>query len=53
MHSVMSLGLSPLAQMMSLVLVGDYVSVYLGVLRKEDPSSNEPIDELKSVLAKK
>lgn len=53
MHSVMSLGLSPLAQMMSLVLVGDYVSVYLGVLRKEDPSSNEPIDELKSVLSKK
>ena len=52
-HSVMSLGLSPLAQMMSLVLTGDFVSVYLGVLRKEDPSSNEPIDELKAVLAKK
>jgi len=53
MHSVMSIGLSPLAQMMSLVLVGDYVSIYLGVLRKEDPSSNEPIDELKVVLSKK
>jgi hypothetical protein len=39
--------------MMSLVLVGDYVSIYLGVLRKEDPSSNEPIDDLKAVLSKK
>ena len=53
MHSVMSAGLSPLAQMMSLVLIGDFVSVYLGVLRSEDPSSNEPIDELKAVLSKK
>ena len=53
MHSVMSMGLSPLAQMMSLVLIGDFVSVYLGVLRKEDPSSNEPIDDLKAVLSKK
>lgn len=52
-HSVMSAGLSPLAQMMSLVLLGDFVSVYLGVLRKEDPSSNEPIDDLKTVLSKK
>ena len=53
MHSVMSVGLSPLAQIMSLVLVGDYVSIYLGILRKEDPSSNEPIDDLKAVLSKK
>jgi len=53
LHSVMSMGLSPLAQMMSLSLVGDYMSVYLGILRREDPSSNEPIDELKAVLAKK
>jgi len=53
MHCVKSVGLSPLAQMMSLVLVGDYVSIYLGLLRKEDPSSNEPIDELKAVLSKK
>jgi glucose/mannose-6-phosphate isomerase len=52
-HRVKAMGLSPLAQMMSLVLIGDYVSVYLGVLRKEDPSSNEPIDELKAVLSKK
>jgi len=48
-----SLGISPLAQMMSLVLFGDYVSVYLGMLRGFDPSSNEPIDELKAVLSKK
>jgi glucose/mannose-6-phosphate isomerase len=52
-HRVKSLGRSPLAQLFSLVLVGDYVSAYLGILRGEDPSTNEPIDELKSVLAKK
>lgn len=50
---VEAFGLGPLAQMMSLVLFGDYVSVYLGILRKFDPSSNEPIDELKAVLSKK
>jgi len=52
-HRVKSMGLSPLAQMMSLVLVGDFVSIYLSVLREQDPSSNEPIDELKAALSKK
>jgi hypothetical protein len=42
-----------LAQMLSLMLFGDYVSVYLGLLGSEDPSSNEAIDELKATLAKK
>jgi len=51
--SVSAVGRSPLAQIMSLVMVGDYVSVYLGIVRNEDPSSNEPIDELKSILSKK
>ena len=46
-------GLSPLAKMFSLVMMGDYVSTYLGILRKEDPSSTEPIEQLKAVLAKK
>ena len=46
-------GLSHLAKMFSLVIMGDYVSTYLGILRKEDPSSTEPIDQLKAVLAKK
>ena len=52
-HGVAALGKSPLAQMLSLVCVGDFVSIYLGILRKEDPSSNEPIDELKLILSKK
>jgi glucose/mannose-6-phosphate isomerase len=52
-HSVSAEGKGPLAQMLSLMLVGDYVSVYLGLLGSEDPSSNEPIDELKKVLSKK
>jgi glucose/mannose-6-phosphate isomerase len=52
-HSVRALGEGPLAQMLSLMLFGDYVSVYLGLLGSEDPSSNEAIDELKTTLAKK
>jgi len=50
---VHSLGASPMAQMMSLVLIGDYVSTYLGLLRNLDPSSSDPIDELKQTLSKK
>lgn len=52
-YSVDAVGLSPLAIMFSLVMIGDYTSTYLGILRNEDPSSNEPIDELKELLSKK
>jgi glucose/mannose-6-phosphate isomerase len=52
-YSVDAVGLSPLAIMFSLVVIGDYTSTYLAFLRNEDPSSNEPIDELKAVLSKK
>jgi len=52
-HAVYGSGLSPLAQMFSLVAIGDYVSAYLGLLRKEDPSSTQVIEDLKSILAKK
>lgn len=52
-YSVEAIGLSPLAKMFSLLLMGDYASAYMGVLRRVDPSSNEPIDELKAVLSKK
>lgn len=48
-----SIGASPMAKMFSLVMMGDYTSAYLGILRNHDPSSNEPIDELKSTLSKK
>lgn len=52
-YSTDALGLSPLAKMFSLIMLGDYVSVYLAVLRGEDPSSNDVIDDLKLVLSKK
>ena len=42
-----------MAKMFSLVIMGDFVSAYTGILRNEDPSSNEPIDELKATLSKK
>ena len=50
---VHSLGMSAMAKMLSLVLIGDYVSTYLGILRGVDPSSNQPIDELKATLSGK
>lgn len=50
--AVHSIGESPMAKMLSLVMMGDYVSTYLGILRNEDPSSNEPIDELKEKLSR-
>jgi glucose/mannose-6-phosphate isomerase len=52
-YSVEAIGLSPLAKMFSLLLTGDYASAYTGILRHIDPSSNEPIDELKAILSKK
>jgi glucose/mannose-6-phosphate isomerase len=52
-YSVDAIGLSPLAKMLSLVVLGDFTSVFLGFLRGEDPSSNEPIDDLKAILSKK
>ncbi len=52
-YSVDAVGLSPLAMMFSLVMIGDYTSAYLAILRCEDPSSNNPIDELKATLSKK
>jgi glucose/mannose-6-phosphate isomerase len=43
-------GGSALAQMMSLVLLGDYVSTYLAFLYGVDPTPTTPIDELKAWL---
>jgi len=45
-------GKSPLCQMMSLVLFGDFVSYYLAILYRVDPSPVKVIDFLKSRLAK-
>ena len=44
-------GISPLAQMMSLVLLGDYVSYYLAALNGTDPTPVDNINYLKQRLA--
>jgi len=44
-------GGSPLSQMMSLLLFGDYVSCYLAMLYRIDPSPVKAIDYLKEQLA--
>ncbi len=44
-------GETAVERLVSLVLLGDLVSLYLAVLRGEDPASIPPIDELKAALA--
>ncbi|HEX73638.1 MAG TPA: bifunctional phosphoglucose/phosphomannose isomerase [Dehalococcoidia bacterium] len=44
-------GTSPLSQMMSLVLFGDYISYYMAILYKTDPTPIKAIDYLKEQLA--
>ena len=44
-------GDTPTERLVSLVLLGDYVSLYLAVLRGEDPVSIPPIDAVKAALA--
>jgi glucose/mannose-6-phosphate isomerase len=48
---VRSHGDSSLARVMSLVLLGDLVSVYLGVLLGKDPTPVDEIERLKARLA--
>ncbi|UCE80960.1 MAG: bifunctional phosphoglucose/phosphomannose isomerase [Methanobacteriota archaeon] len=45
-----AVGESPLGRMLSQVMVGDYVSLYSAFLRGVDPSTTEPIDELKRIM---
>ncbi len=52
-YTTEAIGICPMAKMFSLTMVGDFVSAYTGILRNEDPSSNDPIDELKATLSKK
>lgn len=52
-HCAYAQGEHVLSKMLSLVVFGDFVSAYLGILRKEDPSSTEPIERLKRNLSKK
>ncbi len=44
-------GESTLAQVMSLVLLGDYLSLYLAILNRTDPTPVDSIDFVKSYLA--
>jgi glucose/mannose-6-phosphate isomerase len=50
-HVVESRGESPTERMLSLVLLGDLVSLYLAVLRGVDPTPVEVIERLKAALA--
>lgn len=50
-EEVWSAGTGPLARMLSLVLLGDFVSCYLAGLRGVDPTPVEAIDRLKARLA--
>jgi hypothetical protein len=50
---VHALGETPVERLVSLVLLGDLVSLYLAVLRGEDPVSIPPIDALKAALAER
>ncbi|MES0329773.1 MAG: SIS domain-containing protein, partial [Dehalococcoidales bacterium] len=51
-HFIDGYGISPITQMMSLVLIGDYVSYYLAILNETDPSPVPTIDFLKAELAR-
>lgn len=44
-------GPSPLAQILNMLLLGDYVSYYLALLRGVDPSPNPSIDDAKELLS--
>jgi glucose/mannose-6-phosphate isomerase len=45
------MGATALAQVMSLVLFGDYVSFYLAILNRIDPTPVDSIDFVKNYLA--
>lgn len=51
-RTIETCGQSPLSRMMSLVLLGDYVSVYLALLYRVDPSPVKALEYLKEELGK-
>ena len=51
-YRVESIGQNRTERMMSLVLLGDVVSLYLAVLREVDPTPVPMLDRLKSALAR-
>jgi glucose/mannose-6-phosphate isomerase len=50
-YSINSDGRGLLARLFSLIVLGDFVSVYLSILNKVDPSPIPPINRLKAQLA--
>jgi glucose/mannose-6-phosphate isomerase len=48
---IRSTGDHPLARALSLIQMGDYVSVYLALMRRYDPTNIEPIVDLKRKLS--
>ena len=52
-ETVWATGESALAQMLSLTMLGDYVSAYLALLYGVDPTPTAVIDELKAWLREK
>lgn len=50
-HVVAATGRSPLARLLSLVVLGDWTSLYLAVLAGVDPTPIDKIDRLKAALA--
>jgi glucose/mannose-6-phosphate isomerase len=51
-YRIESIGQNRTERLISLVLLGDLVSVYLAVLREVDPTPVAPIERLKSALAR-
>lgn len=51
-HRVETIGETPTERLVSLVLLGDLVSVYLAVLRGVDPSPIDMIEHLRSALSR-
>ena len=50
-HSLQGEPSPPLCQLLSILVLGDYVSYYLALLHGVDPSPNPSIDEAKALLA--
>jgi glucose/mannose-6-phosphate isomerase len=50
-EEVRAVGRAPLTRMMSLLATGDFTSIYLGLLRDEDPTPIDAIVRLKRALA--
>jgi glucose/mannose-6-phosphate isomerase len=51
LHEIWSEGDSPLARVLSVVYLGDFVSLYLAYLNNVDPTPVEVIDYLKKNLS--